>query len=818
MATHFPPSPPHLSSLRFGYDYSMDNRLYNQAIFYAERIIDEVKGKRDATPDIILHTNHLLAQALYHDHQIGRAYYTLQNALSSPATWTHPSRHLLALCCELLSRYEEGIRALVITYDNNTYIPEVIANGPAGAFLLGQLYEKNSQYELALPAYEKSLEAGPFMFAAYERIAYLKRRSLGQVLEQASDDSEWDPANCFSMDRLATWHALTDTATSVSPAATVIPIIETSNPKGRIEGRSLTEEQRSLRKPLKEEANVTLKPIHGVKDGEIPGRTDEISSSSSSSDEIMVENKSTELLSNILKNFGHLFEASTRLDLPKAQRIVTENMTSTQADSRYALLKLAEVTFDRGEYEEAEEIFCNMFTAYPFITDGVGKYSTLLWHQKRKRALVELSRRVLTYGRLRAESWICAANLDSLDLDHVEARMKLEKARLLNHRDANICCLIGHELSSIEQFDQAAYSYSQSLKLDPTSYAAWFGISQICRRQDRLDDCEYHVRKAIDMNPYHPVLKVALGSLLSSRGRADEALSVLDSVCDGNTATDGSLLNALYERSRILAHVGRIDDAIQDARKVVEALPTEAAGHALLGQLLARGGENNTEALTHLNLALERAGCGGIQGSTIKGGGGCDDGIRGILELINNLSSIGGIRKTLLETSNLQENRPPTFPVHQRLRFNSLSSTGAMDPPNRLSLSSSSHRRSEGGSDDQQQPQRMSLGSSTLDSVLEEEPDPLLPQGSTRQQQQQQSSGRVFRPADPFAPTFYRLSTADLPTDQRGPNNSALPATAAIHFPVTVQQQESPLAIPRPSRPPPPPSSSSVEDTQSGNA
>ncbi|KAF4727862.1 anaphase-promoting complex subunit cdc27, partial [Perkinsus olseni] len=121
------------------------------------------------------------------------------------------------------------------------------------------------------------------------------------------------------------------------------------------------------------------------------------------------------------------------LDLPTARSVANDRMTPAQRESRYTVLKLAEAAFDRGEYDEAEAQFAALLTAYPFITEGVGKYSTLLWHQKKKKSLSDLSRRVLTYGRLRSESWICTANLDSINLDHNEARQKLEKA-------VGLCC------------------------------------------------------------------------------------------------------------------------------------------------------------------------------------------------------------------------------------------------------------------------------------------------------------------------------------------------------------------------------------------
>ncbi|KAF4703744.1 hypothetical protein FOZ63_023143, partial [Perkinsus olseni] len=57
-----------------------------------------------------------------------------------------------------------------------------------------------------------------------------------------------------------------------------------------------------------------------------------------------------------------------------------------------------------------------------------------------------------------------------------------------------------------------------------------------------------------------------------------------------------------------------------------------ASGHALLGQLLARSGSTDAEALEHLNLALEPTGYG-LQGSTgVRGP--VDEGVKSIVDLI----------------------------------------------------------------------------------------------------------------------------------------------------------------------------------------
>ncbi|KAF4738001.1 hypothetical protein FOZ62_012317, partial [Perkinsus olseni] len=182
--------------------------------------------------------------------------------------------------------------------------------------------------------------------------------------------------------------------------------------------------------------------------------------------------------------------------------------------------------------------------------------------------------------------------------------------------------------------------------------------------------------------------------------------------------------------------------------RVVEALPNEASGHALLGQLLARSGSTDAEALEHLNLALEPTGYG-LQGSTgVRGP--VDEGVKSIVDLINNLSSGGG-RKSLADATILQENRHP-LPIHQRLRFNSFSSAAASELPN--GSLNRPNRRSEGSNGDQ--PQRMSISSSMLDSVLEEGGDD-SPAPSGHHHSPSRAVRQMSTREDPFAPFFFPL-------------------------------------------------------------
>lgn len=145
---------------RLAFEYSLSNFIWNQAVFFAERLVAE--GPCDET-------SYLLALAYFHNQETGRAYWRLRGNRLPEA------RYLLARCCFLLQKWEEAEEALEGVCPSSPpggSLAEVV-NGGAGLFLLGQVKEKRAKREQAIESYSKCLELCPFMWDAYERWSWL---------------------------------------------------------------------------------------------------------------------------------------------------------------------------------------------------------------------------------------------------------------------------------------------------------------------------------------------------------------------------------------------------------------------------------------------------------------------------------------------------------------------------------------------------------------------------------------------------------------------------------------------------------------------
>jgi len=148
-------------------EYSLTNFLFDQACFFAERLVAE-----SPSDDSL----YLLASSYLRCGDHGRAYVVLEEKQSKEPRF----RYLLAFCCVKLDKLEEAERALLgSSFGVAGALPgsEALGNVPGGAaglYLLGQVKEQKSGCsDQAIECFSKCLELCPFMWCAFERLSWL---------------------------------------------------------------------------------------------------------------------------------------------------------------------------------------------------------------------------------------------------------------------------------------------------------------------------------------------------------------------------------------------------------------------------------------------------------------------------------------------------------------------------------------------------------------------------------------------------------------------------------------------------------------------
>ncbi len=139
-----------------------------------------------------------------------------------------------------------------------------------------------------------------------------------------------------------------------------------------------------------------------------------------------------------------------------------------------------------------------------------------------------------------------------------------------------------------QDWARAAAAYSKALELDPEQSSALYNQGFVSFRLGRLDDARELYLKALDLDPELPVAYLHLGQIHRQRGELDDAVHWLS---NGMSRFDSS---SRLEAQRALAscqdQLGRLKEAEQAYRAVLDAEPGDLPTRLALGRLLRRAG------------------------------------------------------------------------------------------------------------------------------------------------------------------------------------------------------------------------------------
>lgn len=152
----------------------------------------------------------------------------------------------------------------------------------------------------------------------------------------------------------------------------------------------------------------------------------------------------------------------------------------------------------------------------------------------------------------------------------------------------------------LEEYEDAAMAFQAALNLDPRHYTAWYGLGMVYLKQEKLQMAEYHLRKALSLNPHNSVLHCYLGTALHALRRTAEAHAALDD------AIAFGPHNPLprFQRAQVLLGEDRLPEALEAARELLNVASQEPSIYFLLGKIYKRM-EQQEKAILHLSMALD---------------------------------------------------------------------------------------------------------------------------------------------------------------------------------------------------------------------
>jgi len=633
-----PPEPSFIAQARAALDFSLNNLMWKQAIFFAERLVAECRAEE---------TTYLLALAYFHNQDHERARWHLQGNKLPEA------RYLLATCCFLLRRWEEAEDALLPgpSMASAGGLADIV-NGAAGLFLLGQIKEKQSKSDHAIECYAKCLELSPFMWEAYERWSWL---ILGSPSPSKSSTASL-AASTFTDERLAHSAAAATTAAhggtsslATAAAAGGAVLYSTGTPgaaqaangtlsrSGYDAGSPTAGGARSQNAPPRNEREPA---VHGSRkdrraaeqlrqgfggpggggSGGGPGRGEakDFGSLSSRRQGASVgssvggggssgegggggsaDSGADLTLAQLLQKLGlalhalHDFRGGQTLQL-------LGSLPRRHYETGYVLDLVGLCHFEAADYKKAEQVFQQVFHSEPQRVEGLEIYSSTLWHLKKDIELGFLAQQVLQGNRLNPQVWCVVGNCFSLQKEHDTAIKFFKRAIQVDPSFTYAFTLCGHEFVANEKFDKAIPMYQQALSIDPRHYNAWWGLGNIYHRQEEHENAERHFLKALEINRSNSVLRCYLGMVLDALDKPLDALANFELACQGEPPNG----MAYFHKACVLMNLERFEEALVDLKKVRCLAPKEACVHFQLGKVYMRL-QRDKKALQHFNIAMD---------------------------------------------------------------------------------------------------------------------------------------------------------------------------------------------------------------------
>jgi tetratricopeptide (TPR) repeat protein len=170
-----------------------------------------------------------------------------------------------------------------------------------------------------------------------------------------------------------------------------------------------------------------------------------------------------------------------------------------------------------------------------------------------------------------AEAHLLMATVHLRRTDNPAALAELRKAAALNPKLPLVHSLMGRALLRTGDQEGAAKAFAAELVTNPNDFQANLEIGDLKKREQKFDEAEPYIRRALRMRPQDPTARFSLAGLHVSRGETEQARGVLETiVADSPTFTEAYVLLAtVYYRLQ------RREDGDR-MRAVIERLNAEA--------------------------------------------------------------------------------------------------------------------------------------------------------------------------------------------------------------------------------------------------
>lgn len=213
----------------------------------------------------------------------------------------------------------------------------------------------------------------------------------------------------------------------------------------------------------------------------------------------------------------------------------------------YFISDVARVYFNLGLNEESKKWFEVIRNKDPFFLDNIDFYSTVLWHQKDVADLGTLCRSLVKYYPSSPITWKALGNFYSHKNDYQRSLMCFKRS-LSIEENSYTYTLLGYESISRNEFDSALEYFNTSINMHLNNYRAVFGCAQVYLKIEKLDNAEYFIDRALEMNPLNLPIKVHAMKFYIKKGILEGACRILNAAFDFGTISPNEIADKVVER------------------------------------------------------------------------------------------------------------------------------------------------------------------------------------------------------------------------------------------------------------------------------
>lgn len=201
-------------------------------------------------------------------------------------------------------------------------------------------------------------------------------------------------------------------------------------------------------------------------------------------------------------------------------------------------------------FDEAQELFEEIYDEDEYCLDGIDTYSNILYVKEDKMKLSMLAQRCVRVDKYCVETCCVVGNYYSLRGQHEQAVSYFQRALKLNRSYLSAWTLMGHEFVEMKNTAAAVEAYRRAVDVSPKDFRAWYGLGQTYELLDMPLYTLYYYSKAAALRPRDARMWCAMGQTLEELARLTDAVRAYERAngCDDREGLALAKLAALYER------------------------------------------------------------------------------------------------------------------------------------------------------------------------------------------------------------------------------------------------------------------------------